>query len=406
MKRHVAPRRSPWHTHDFALLLLSGAVAQITFGAVAFAEPLIVLSLSGDVFQAGLVATVIAVVGTVSRALAATHADRHARRQTMIICSLLQLPVVGTLVALFAAQIINVPVFAVLSAASTALGSFTAAPELAAIAQLVPPDQLEAANGSYQARMYAALLIGPVLGGVLLAHSPILLYAAAFAASAVAVVLLVLISNRLHPSARSEHRFMGDFAVGWQFLFTNRTVRRMLLIQFWANVAASGAIFLLVVSLRQSGYSTAIIGFAQTAIGAGGLAGALITSVVTRHLRFSAIQITSMILLVTGLACATAVEGQLLMAVPIGAALILLPSAGASVFARMTKITPSGLRGRVLNFHSLTASIGGSFSGAAAGAIAGAVSMTAALIATTTAGGSGLLAAVTIAASDRAGGRR
>lgn len=388
--------------YGFILLLVAGGVAQFAFAAAAFAEPLIVLSLSGSVFQAGLVTTVIALVGVAASATASTFADRHPRRRTMVTCSILQLPIVGLLAWMLESNVMTVPLFLALSALSTAIGAYTSAPELAAITQIVPAHKMEAASGNYQARMYVATIVGPVIGGLLLGWSASLLYTVVASASAVSAALLLMLDDPLSvPNRVDRSGFLRDFVAGWRFVFQERFIRGMLFIQFWSNVAVSGALFLMIMSLRQAGNSPGIIGLVQCAIGAGGLLGALLVPVVTAQMRFTMLQICSKAILVAGLVVTTMLAGQLVMVVPLGLALLLSPSAGASVFARVARLTPSGLHGRVMNFHKLASTVGGSISSAAVGAMAAALSTTAAFAATVVGACGSLASAVILSSADR-----
>lgn len=365
---------------DFRLLWGGGAVVEFASAAVVFAEPLIVLRVSNDLVLTGVVMATIAIVSTGVGAIAGTFADRHSRRRTMLICNALQIPLALGIGFMLLMGNLDMTVFAVASIGMAILGGFVTAPELAAITQLVPKEHLTEASGLYQGRMHAANLLGPPLGGLLLGFFPPLLYAFAALSCLLATVTVALIRSPIGDGNGSEATFLRDFAEGWKTLFTHRQIRNLVMMQFWANTAVTGALFVTVLSLEQAGHPAAVIGMAQTAIGVAGLTGASLVGIITKRIPFAALLTTAMTAVVVGALASAALVGSLWMVVPLALCLLLAPSASALVFARITALTTEHTRGRVLSFQSIASSIGGSFVKAPAAAI-GAVSLPLALAA-------------------------
>lgn len=365
---------------DFRLLWSGGAVVELVSAAVVFAEPLIVIRVTNDLILTGFVIAVIAITSTAVGAIAGTVADRHNRRRTMLIGNALQIPLALGIGFLLLLGNLNMTLFAVASIGMAILGGFVTAPELAAMTHLVPEERLAEASGLYQGRMHATNLLGPPFGGLLLGLFPTLLYGCAAASCLFATVTVGLIRSPLGSGRRSDTTFLRDFREGWKLLFQHRQIRNLVLMQFWANTAVTGTLFLTVLSLERAGHSATVIGMAQTAIGVAGLAGAAWTGVITRRIPFTVLLTSAMVAVIAGALVSAALTGSLWMIVPLASCLLLAPSASAAVFARTTILVAADARGRVLSFQSIASSIGGSFVKAPVAAI-GAISLPLALVA-------------------------
>ena len=187
-----------WGNRDF-LLLWSGQTASVLGSrASALAFPLLVLELTHSPARAGLVGFVAGLPVLLCQLPAGALVDRWNRKTVMIGCDLGRLlviasiPVVGLLFGISYGQLV---ITAFLHAA---LSMVFALAELAALPHVVDPATLPAAVAHNQARMQAATVAGPPLGGALFGISRVLPFAVDAVSYLVSLVTLVFIRTPLH----------------------------------------------------------------------------------------------------------------------------------------------------------------------------------------------------------------
>jgi MFS family permease len=115
------------------------------------------------------------------------------------------------------------------------------------------------------------------------------------------------------------------------------------------NFAFTGAIFTVILTLKQAGKSSAVIGLTESAIMVGGLLGAIVAPRLQGRL---SLERTVVVLTSVGAALLTLSAFLLpspLIAVPLAIPFFLAPAANAALFAAMLRTTPEELRGRVSN---------------------------------------------------------
>jgi hypothetical protein len=142
------------------------------------------------------------------------------------------------------------------------------------------------------------------------------------------------IRGNFRPEMTGERRALWrEAADGIRLVLRHPLLRAVLIQAPLLNFAFNGVFFTITVSLRQHGSAPAVIGLVQAGIAAGGLLGALAAAWLVRRL--------SMRLMVIGLnvagtalfATAALVLPSPLVAVPVGAAMVLAPAANAALTA-------------------------------------------------------------------------
>ena len=206
--------------------------------------------------------------------VAGVWADRMDRRTVMIGADLARVPVVLGMV--FAPDLTVLLVLVVLKGCFSTF--FTPAWQ-ATIRATVPEEDLLAANSLSQLSLQMMKVLGPALGGVLVAVSG---PRAAFVADAVSFLLSAAFLSRLPampPEPRTEEEgaqpsFWSEFKVGFMFLLQNR----VLAISVGSVAAAMFIIFtfdgLGALALKDVGVNEALFGLAVGAIGLGTAIGA------------------------------------------------------------------------------------------------------------------------------------
>ena len=282
-----APAPSLWRNRDFNLLWTSQCFSGLGTSMTSLAYPLVVLALTGSAIAAGAVGTVAAVARTALRLPAGVLVDRVDRRRLMVGCDAVRLVafvVLGFAVFTGRANLLLVMVIALVESVCSV--AFESA-EMTALPNLVPMAQVSTAVARNEARGAAVNLVGPPLGGALYTLGR----SVPFLADAVSYLLsltgLLLIRRRFQQrdQGRPTTSPLHDLFEGLRFIVGEPFLRAAMAIAAPINFALNGLIFALILLLQRSGTTPALIGTMQTAIGVGGLVGAVLAGPLMR--RFS-----------------------------------------------------------------------------------------------------------------------
>jgi predicted MFS family arabinose efflux permease len=262
---------------DFRLVFGAYAVSVLGDRMVVIALAFAVLHLGGSASDIGIVlaARTIPLVG--SLLIGGVVADRTSRQRVMVSADLSRMCTQGLLAVLLITGDPAIWVLAALSGLTGAGTGFFNPASTGLMPAVVPPEQLQQANGLRATAMSGGEIAGPALGGVLVATAgpgwALAVDAATFAASAAFLAGLRLPARlpREEPSS-----FIADLRQGWTE-FRSRT-------WVWTFVGAGGIATLLwgawsvlgpVVAERDLG-GAAAWGSVLAAMGVGALAGALV----------------------------------------------------------------------------------------------------------------------------------
>ncbi|WP_406920271.1 MFS transporter [Kytococcus sedentarius] len=352
---------------DYRLLWMGGIPADVASTAFVFATPLIVLRMTDSAGVSGLVAGLLGLAVVVGRSPGGALADRYDRRHLLVASQLGQAVIFGVMAAVLFAGSTSVVLYAGLSMLVAFIASTNDAAEDAAITQVVPQERLEQSHGEYQGRNQAAQLAGPALGGVLLGVGPGWVCAVAAVACVVAMVCDLLIQADLSVEKSEEENFAQSVMAGFSYVGRESVLRDILGVQFFYNLAVAGLMFFMVIDLERAGVSAGVIGLLSGLLGAVGIAGAAIVPAVTKRLSFHQTQLFCVFLTVVSLATSAALSGHWAMAIPLALSILIGPSAGAAVFARISRSVPQERLGRVISVQALNAMGGSALSRPAVG---------------------------------------
>jgi MFS family permease len=333
---------------DWRLLWAANGISSLGDGALLAALPLLAATMTHD---PRLIAGVTA-WGTLPWLLAALPAgalaDRTDGRRLMSAAQALQ----GALVAVLAVlSLLHAGQIAVVYVVAFAIGVAETAVKGAGqtlVPDIVPPEQLERANGRFGATQFAAEeFLGPPLGSLLFAVATPLPFWADAATFAVSALLVLRIRTR-----RPAFAFRTvNVADGLRWLARHPLLRVLSGLAAVANLANTMALSTLVLFATQrlhigpGGY-----GVLLGAMAAGGVLGSLVSRVAIEHLGGRAV-VTTTILLTPAAQLAIALAGRDAVTV---AVLAVVCSAGASLWNVATmslrqRLVPAELRGRVGN---------------------------------------------------------
>jgi len=391
-----------WRNRDFNLLWSGQCLSDLGTAMSDLALPLLVLQLTGSPTRAGLVGTVGMAIATACRLPAGVLADRFDRRRLLIVCDAVRLLGYAALAWAVLAKAATLPVILAVVAAGAAATAVFSTTEFAAVRALVHPDHIVTAVARNEARSYGTSLAGPPLGGLLfgLGRSlPFFGNALSYLFSLVAVLFIRRPLQRARPepapdtqggavggvdgadeadgpghggsaghgegagqsagSGQSASAGQDDGGrSGWQglrFVLANPFLRALIAIATPLNMAFTGMIFALTISLRRAGLPPALIGTATAIIGIGGLLGAFLAPALQRRL-----PLPTLIRLICWSTAALMVISVLLApavaaAAPLALAVFLGPSANAALFGYQAAVTPDHLQGRVVSVVLLAA---------------------------------------------------
>jgi MFS transporter len=218
----------------------------------------------------------------------------------------------------------------------------------AALPALVADEQLERAWAATEARVYAAGLVGPALGGFLFGLGRAVPFAGDAASYLVSAVAVSRIRGKFRAERSGDRKALWrEVADGLRLVWHNPLLRAVVIQAPLINFAFNGAIFTITLALRRHGTAPGTIGLAQAGIALGGLLGALIAPRLQGRLPLRQLVILMTTVGTAMFAVAAVVLPSTLVALPVAVNILLAPAANAALIAAMMRATPEDMRGRV-----------------------------------------------------------
>ncbi|MGW7201305.1 MFS transporter [Streptomyces chryseus] len=359
---------SLWRNRAFNLLWVSQCLSDAGTAMSNLALPLLVLQVTRSPAQAGLVGTISLLVSMVCRLPAGVLTDRLDRRRLMVICDAFRVTAYTALGVAILTGVASMAMIMVVVIGGAAANSLFSTAEHAAVRNLVPSEHLSDAVARNEARAYGTSLAGPPLGGLLFGLARSLPFLGNALSHLLSLAALLLIRRPMQQPREQPAQSGGAAGIeGLRFVLDNPFLRALLLIAAPLNMAFTGMIFTIVVSLQRSGNSSFAVGLASMIFGLGGLLGAIAAPTMQGRLR-----LPTLVLLISWttallMAASACVSSSMLAAVPLAAAVFLGPTANAALFGYQAAITPDHLQGRVLSMVYLAATSMGAFAPGLAG---------------------------------------
>jgi MFS family permease len=260
---------------DFLLLWSGQAVSELGTRGAEIALPLLVLALTGSPAKAGIVGFSTGLPYFLFGLPAGALVDRWDRKRIMLWCEAGRAVAVSTLVTALALDRLT---FIQIVLVGFAVGSFTvfARPaEFSALRHIVPQEQIPVAISQNEARVYAAQLAGPPLGGFLFGIGralPFIVDALSYLVSFLA--LLFVRASFQEERVASTARLRHEVVEGLRWLRGNAFIRGAVLLAAGGNFVSNGLGLIVIVVAREQGTSPALIGAIFTLSAGGGLLGA------------------------------------------------------------------------------------------------------------------------------------
>jgi len=263
---------------DFRLLFLGQAVSVFGDRMVAVALAFAVLEIGGSASEVGLVLACAALPMVVCVLVGGVVADRVSRRTVMVVADLLRVASQGAMAALLISGSADIWILAALAGVTGAGTGFFSPASTGLLPELVPPEELQPANGLRATAVSAGEIAGPLAAGVLVALAgagwAIAADAATFAISALCLVR-IRVPARITTAAAS---FLTEMREGWTAFRSRRWVWSFVLYfaignMMWGAWTALGP----VVAEEDLG-GAAAWGTVLAAVGVGGLVGAVLAT--------------------------------------------------------------------------------------------------------------------------------
>ena len=265
-------------TREFRLLFSGQAVSvlgdRMAIVALAFA----VLEIGGSASEVGLVLSAGAFPLVATVLAGGVVADRASRRAVMVAADLVRVASQGVMAALLIAGVAEVWMLALVAGVTGAATGFFSPASTGLLPEVVLAEQLQPANALRTSAVSTGEILGPAIGGVLVAAAgagwAIAIDALSFALSAACLAML-RVPARL---AAQRSSFVADLREGWAAFRSRRWV--------WTFVAYFAFVNLLwgawgvlgpIVAERDLG-GAAAWGTVLAAVGVGALAGSLLAA--------------------------------------------------------------------------------------------------------------------------------
>jgi predicted MFS family arabinose efflux permease len=340
---------------DFMLLWTGEALSQLGSQASTVAFPLLVLALTGSPAKAGIVGLAKWLPLAVTALPAGLAADRFDRKRLMMVSDGVRALLLASIpVALWLGR----PSFLQIAAVAFLDGClFTVryVAERGALPQVVSPEQIPDAVAQNEARMFAANIIGPPLGGILFAAGRALPFVADACSCLVSMVTVAATRARfqLRSHAPRQERW-GGLAEGLRWLWQQPFFRSAALLFAAGNPLYTGLYLLAILLAKHHGASSSAVGVMFALVGAGGLLGAVLAGPVRRRISARTALVGEAWLVGCALPLLLVAHSAALIGLVVAAAEFPTPLTNSFVSGYRVAATPDHLQGRVQAAGTLT----------------------------------------------------
>jgi MFS family permease len=352
----ISPLR---HDRDYRYLFAGQTVSNIGAQITRIALPYQVFVLTGSTLAVGLL-TAVQLVPILLFALGAGSVADAVDRRKLLLLTQAALAVTSIALAVLALQpsppLVPILVLAFLGAGFSAIDQPARS---SALPRLVPPERLPAAIALGQLNFHVSAVVGPAIGGVLIATVGLAGAYAVDSVSFVAAISALLLIRPLPPLAGAARPGLAAIREGIRFALDRRLILSTFVIDLNAMIFGMPMALFPVMALEVFRVGPEGLGLLAAAPGLGGFLGAFLSGWVGRVERTGSAVVWAVV--VWGLAIAA--FG--LVTFSFALALAFLALAGAadvlSAVFRATIVqleTPDELRGRVTSLHILVVTSG------------------------------------------------
>lgn len=347
---------------DFMLLWVGQLLSQIGDQCLLIAAITLITNLSASPLALLIPAFSLALPQVLFGLVGGVIADRIDRKWVMIASDLLRALLV--LAALLVRTTGDLWILYLAAAGLAMVGAFFYPARNASIPNIVPDNLLLAANGMIQGSYILALILGPMLAGIIVDlwgwPAAIIFDSATFVVSAVTILLIRIPPLRNGKSGQAFSRTLWqDMRVGLGFIYRSRSLRRVLPVTGVATLGIGAVVLLAIPHLKvRLGAGGLEYGGAMSALGVGSILGGLVAARLSR--RFSLhILVGWMLILaggaIVGFACAPDYLIVLFSVVALGMCIVI---ARGALDTMVQTLSPDEVRGRIQSAVALIVAAG------------------------------------------------
>jgi MFS family permease len=346
---------------EFQLFWVGSAISVLGSVVSGIAYPLLVLSLRGSAFEAGLVSFASSLPSLLVQLPAGALVDRWDRKRVMIVCDLGRALLVGTIpVALFFGTP-ALPHLMVVAFLERSFSIFYGLCEPGAVRNLVPPKRLGTALSQMQGRGQGASLVGQPLGGFLFAIGravPFVVDALSYLVSLITLLLIRKDFQKQRAPAPADARpgLISEIKAGLVWLWHQPFLRAAALLISSSNLLFQIIFLMLIVIAKKEGASSTEIGFMLTGVGIGGLLGSFAAPWCDRRLPRTVVVIGVNWLWALLMPLMLVVSNVYLLGAVFGMMAFLGPIWNVSLMVYQLSVIPEELLGRVQSALGVMAS--------------------------------------------------
>ena len=355
------------HNREFAALWLGQAISNLGISSSSFAYPLVLLADTRSAVKAGAVGTVLAATAFVMRLPAGALVHLLSSRTILIACDLGRLLNSGLFALALALGHFWYPHVLLVAFFEAALGVLFGPAESAAVRRVVGPERMREAVAANASRSAVPGVLGPPLGGVLLAAGRSLPFVADAISYAASLVCILTVRSELGPE-RSEHRTpIADALEGLRWLLRDRFLRTALLFFMAFGLVLGSVGLVLLVLARDHGAGSGELGLMFALTAGGGVLGALAAPRLVGVLRPHVLMLLFAWLAAAATLSLSVLDSPIAFGLAGAVAFFFVPPLNAAVFGRIGERAPDALQGRVTSAAIQVASLLGPIGPLAAG---------------------------------------
>lgn len=350
-KQEQGPGETPLRKNrDFQTFWTSQVFSTLGTSATSVAFPLVVLLETGSAVSAGVVGFAQTLPFLIWFLPAGALVDRLDRKRIMQAAELVRLGAMLSLVVALATDRFNLGHIIVVAFIEGSALVFFELAEAAALPHIVRKEHLPKAIAQNQGRQQVANLVGPPLGGLLVGVGRAVPFAFDAVSYAVSFVALRLIKPSFQDERdSSDQSLVADIRAGVSWLWQNRFLRAISVLAAVWNFMLMALILTLIVSARELGASTTMVGVVTAAFGLGAMGGVFIAPRAQEWMQGRTIIVGATALWVVALLALTLATQPWQLA-----AIVTVAGAASPVFQVMIgryryALTPDELQGRMLS---------------------------------------------------------
>ena len=375
-------RSGPLGIPAFRLLTAGQFTSTIGDFCYAVALPWLVLSNHGSAAQLGVVLACYGIPRAVLTVPGGSLADRFGPRRVMLGSDAVRCALTAVFAVLAASHVSSLAALAPVAAVLGACAALFLPASAALMPTLVDAERLPTANAVYTGSLQFGMLLGPVIGGVLVAATGTTaafgVDSASYAVSAASLALMAASGRRRSPAGESAgpapapasagvESAAGETTSVWALLRQARLLQLILAVSLTANFALIGTTEVALPSLAHARFGADGYGAVLTCLAVGSLAGTLVVARAGRRIRPAALLSSAFFVAAVAIALAPFLGGLPGLA---GAILVFGVALGIDNVLSITVLqqwAPPAMLGRVMGLIMVAAAASFPLSTALAG---------------------------------------